>query len=115
MVPAVGEDQRRPGGEAEVKVEPSSTGNAPIDSMQGFSRRAIVPQSCYNRGAMTDVTQILSQIESGDPLATAQLLPLLYDELRKLAAAKLAHENPGQTLQATSLVHEAPDLAAGCV
>jgi RNA polymerase sigma factor (TIGR02999 family) len=56
---------------------------------------------------ITDVTQILSQIEFGDPSATEQLLPLVYDELRKLAAAKLAHENPGQTLQATALVHEA--------
>ena len=56
---------------------------------------------------MTDVTQILSQIESGDPSAAEQLLPLVYDELRKLAAAKLAHEKPGQTLQATALVHEA--------
>jgi RNA polymerase sigma factor (TIGR02999 family) len=56
---------------------------------------------------MADVTQILSQIESGDPLAAEQLLPLVYDELRKLAATKLAHEKPGQTLQATALVHEA--------
>ena len=56
---------------------------------------------------MTDVTRILSQIESGDPSAAEQLLPLVYDELRKLAAAKLAHEKPGQTLQATALVHEA--------
>jgi RNA polymerase sigma factor (TIGR02999 family) len=56
---------------------------------------------------MNDVTQILSQIESGDPKAAEQLLPLVYDELRKLAAAKLAHEKPGQTLQATGLVHEA--------
>jgi RNA polymerase sigma factor (TIGR02999 family) len=56
---------------------------------------------------MTDVTQILSQIESGDPSAAEQLLPLVYEELRKLAAAKLAQEKPGQTLQATSLVHEA--------
>ena len=56
---------------------------------------------------MTEVTQILSQIESGDPSAAEQLLPLLYDELRKLAAARLAHEKPGQTLQATALVHEA--------
>jgi RNA polymerase sigma factor (TIGR02999 family) len=56
---------------------------------------------------MTDVTRILSQIESGDPSAGEQLLPLVYDELRKLAAAKLAHEKPGQTLQATALVHEA--------
>ena len=56
---------------------------------------------------MTDVTQILSQIEQGDPRAAEQLLPLVYDELRKLAAAKMAQEKPGQTLQATALVHEA--------
>src|SRR3954465_4031744 len=56
---------------------------------------------------MSDVTQILSQIESGDPSAAEQLLPLVYEELRKLAAANLAQEKPGQTLQATSLVHEA--------
>jgi RNA polymerase sigma factor (TIGR02999 family) len=56
---------------------------------------------------MLDVTRILSQIESGDPKAAEQLLPLVYDELRKLAAAKLAHEKPGQTLSATALVHEA--------
>ena len=56
---------------------------------------------------MTDVTQILSQIESGDPSAAEQLLPLVYEELRKLAAAKMAQEKPGQTLQATALVHEA--------
>ena len=56
---------------------------------------------------MSDVTRILSQIESGDPSAAATLLPLLYDELRQLAAGKLAHESSGQTLQATALVHEA--------
>jgi RNA polymerase sigma factor (TIGR02999 family) len=56
---------------------------------------------------MNDVTQILSQIESGDPTAAEQLLPLVYEELRKLAAARLAHEKPGQTLEATALVHEA--------
>lgn len=56
---------------------------------------------------MTDVTSILSQIESGDPSAAEQLLPLVYEELRKLAAARLAQEKPGQTLQATALVHEA--------
>ena len=56
---------------------------------------------------MTDVTQILSQIEQGDSSAAEQLLPLVYDELRKLAAAKLANEKPGQTLQATALVHDA--------
>jgi RNA polymerase sigma factor (TIGR02999 family) len=56
---------------------------------------------------MSDVTRILSAIEQGDPRAAEQLLPLLYDELRQLAAQKLAHEVPGQTLQATALVHEA--------
>ncbi len=56
---------------------------------------------------MSDVTRILSQIESGDPSAAKELLPLVYDELRKLAAAKLAQEKPGQTLQPTALVHEA--------
>ena len=56
---------------------------------------------------MTQVTRILSQIASGDPSAAKQLLPLVYDELRKLAAAKLVHEKPGHTLQATELVHDA--------
>lgn len=56
---------------------------------------------------MNDVTQILSRIDSGDSSAAEQLLPLVYDELRKLAAAKLSNEKPGQTLQATALVHEA--------
>src|SRR5262245_29521860 len=56
---------------------------------------------------MNDVTRILSAIERGDPQAAEQLLPLVYDELRKLAAQKLAQEKPGQTLQATALVHEA--------
>jgi RNA polymerase sigma factor (TIGR02999 family) len=57
--------------------------------------------------AMNDVTRILSTIEQGDAGAAARLLPLIYDELRKLAAQKLAREQPGQTLQATALVHEA--------
>src|ERR671935_420616 len=56
---------------------------------------------------MSDVTRILSAIEHGDPHAADQLLPLVYDELRQLAAQKLAHEKAGQTLQATALVHEA--------
>jgi len=56
---------------------------------------------------MNDVTRILSAIEDGDPCAAEHLLPLVYEELRKLAAAKLAQEKPGQTLQATALVHEA--------
>ena len=67
---------------------------------------------------MNEVTQILSAIERGDPSAAEQLLPLVYDELRKLAAQRLAQEKPGQTLQATALVHEAylrlvGNLAAG--
>src|SRR5438105_14447740 len=56
---------------------------------------------------MDDVTHILSAIEDGDPSAAEQLLPLVYDGLRRLAAEKLAQEKPGQTLQATALVHEA--------
>ena len=56
---------------------------------------------------MSDVTRILSAIEEGDQLASEKLLPLVYDELRRLAAAKMAQERPGQTLQATALVHEA--------
>jgi RNA polymerase sigma factor (TIGR02999 family) len=56
---------------------------------------------------MSDVTQILRQIESGDPAAAEHLLPLVYDELRQLAAARLTREQPGRTLQATALVHEA--------
>ena len=56
---------------------------------------------------MSDMTRILSAVEQGDPHAAEQLLPLVYEELRKLAAAKLAHEAPGRTLQATALVHEA--------
>ena len=56
---------------------------------------------------MNEVTQVLSAIEQGDPQAAEQLLPLVYDELRKLAAMRLAREMPGQTLQATALVHDA--------
>src|SRR5438552_1298535 len=56
---------------------------------------------------MSDVTRILSQIEEGNSAAAERLLPLVYDELRKLAAHRLAQEKPGQTLQATALVHEA--------
>src|ERR1051325_4564846 len=61
------------------------------------------------RGAklLSDVTRILSCIDQGDPAAAEQLLPLVYDELRRLAAEKMVHEKPGQTLQATALVHEA--------
>src|SRR5262245_53517925 len=68
----------------------------------------VAVSSCgMGTATMSDVTHILAQIDSGDPQAAEQLLPLVYDELRKLAASKLAHEKPGQTLQATALVHEA--------
>jgi RNA polymerase sigma factor (TIGR02999 family) len=62
---------------------------------------------------MSEVARILAQIEQGDRQAAEQLLPLVYDELRRLAAAKLAHEKPGQTLEATALVHEAYLRLAG--
>src|SRR3954470_24801036 len=65
-------------------------------------------------GSMADVTHILAAVEAGDPKAAAELMPLVYDELRKLAAARLADEKPGQTLQPTALVHEAyPRLVGG--
>ena len=56
---------------------------------------------------MSDITQILTALQNGEPRAAGQLLPLVYDELRRLAAQKLARERPGQTLQPTALVHEA--------
>lgn len=62
---------------------------------------------------MSDVTQLLHAMDAGDPRAADQLLPLVYEELRKLAAAKMAQEKPGQTLQATELVHEAWMRLAG--
>jgi RNA polymerase sigma factor (TIGR02999 family) len=70
---------------------------------------ALVPYlgSGYYRSLLSDATQILNAIEQGDPQAAEQLLPLVYEELRKLAAQRLAQEAPGQTLQPTALVHEA--------
>ena len=62
---------------------------------------------CLKAAPMSNVTRILSAIEQGDAGAAEQLLPLVYEELRKLAAAKMVHEKPGQTLQATALVREA--------
>jgi RNA polymerase sigma factor (TIGR02999 family) len=71
----------------------------------GFRSRRYLRQ--HMLGGMADVTQILAAVEAGDPHAAAELLPLVYDELRKLAAAHLADEKPGQTLQPTALVHDA--------
>src|SRR5262245_30412246 len=92
-------------------------------TIERFLRLACVPIYAYSSAAtnafwhlryrlaifiaMSDLTRILSQMEQGDPHAAEKLLPLVYDELRILAAAKLAQEKPGQTLQATALVHEA--------
>jgi RNA polymerase sigma factor (TIGR02999 family) len=73
----------------------------------GVEADTIVDIVRYRTMRMNDVTRILSDIEAGDTNAADQLLPLVYDELRRLAAHKLAHEAPGQTLQATALVHEA--------
>src|SRR5262245_7673440 len=72
-------------------------------------RGEIASRVCFHSpgGAMNEVTHLLSAIDQGDPRAGDQLLPLVYDELRRLAAHKLAHERPGQTLDATALVHEA--------
>jgi RNA polymerase sigma factor (TIGR02999 family) len=70
-------------------------------------RNAGLRFSCFEVVPMSEVTRILFAIDKGDPHAAEQLLPLVYDELRKLAAQRLAQEKPGQTLQATALVHEA--------
>jgi hypothetical protein len=75
----------------------------PTEGVRGFLSR---PRA-FEKGAMNEVTRILSAIEAGDPQAAAQLLPLVYDELRKLAVRHMANEAPGQTLDATGLVHEA--------
>ena len=77
------------------------------DSAQAVRRACSAGAFALLVPLMTEVTRILSAIEQGDPHAAEQLLPLVYDELRKLAAQKLAQEKPGQTLQATALVHEA--------
>jgi RNA polymerase sigma factor (TIGR02999 family) len=65
----------------------------------------VQPNAVYS-GTMSDITHILTALDASDPIAARQLLPLVYDELRKLAAMKLAQEKPGQTLEATALVHE---------
>ncbi len=82
-------------------------GKATIQALECMITIAAGVIQNYERNLMSDVTHILLQIESGDPSAAEYLLPLVYDELRKLAAAKLAQEQPGQTLQATALVHDA--------
>src|SRR4051794_16818900 len=73
----------------------------------GVGRRRDESRGPGTADTMNDVTNVLSAIEQGDPRAAEQLLPLVYDELRRLAARRLAREQPGQTLQATALVHEA--------
>lgn len=77
--------------------------------VQTTQRATIAPERfhSYRAWAVCDVTRILGNIESGDPAAAEQLLPLVCEELRKLAVTKMAQEKPGQTLQATALVHEA--------
>jgi RNA polymerase sigma factor (TIGR02999 family) len=91
------------------RLDPNTVRGQKLAIIQQRVGDAIIAQILILGGALavTDVTQILSRIESGDSGAAAQLLPLVYDELRKLAAARLAKEQPGQTLQPTALVHEA--------
>ena len=84
-----------------LAAEKTEYGNSPLFSLQWYRQINSVSDP------MSDVTRILSQINDGDPSAAEQLLPLVYDELRKLAAVRLSQEKPGQTLQATALVHEA--------
>lgn len=84
---------------------------------KGLTIAAFAALSLYSHGVddsdMSDVTRILASIEQGDPAAASELLPLVYQELRRLAAKKLAHQAAGQTLQATALVHEAYLRLAG--
>jgi len=87
-------------------TDPDRTGPRP-GSIQAFFLLALNCRVCSFQPVPADVTQLLDAIDSGDPKAADHLLPLVYDELRKLAAAKMAQEKPGQTLQATALVHEA--------
>src|SRR5207249_668748 len=82
--------------------------SAPLaDSGRGVPFRLLYSWVALPMPLMNDVTRILSALEQGDPHAAEQLLPLVYDELRQLAAQKMAQEAPGRTLQATALVHEA--------
>src|SRR5207245_1130761 len=83
---------------------PPADGCRPCDHLVLGCR---TPLEQLSSTTMTELTRILSALENGDARAAAELLPLVYDELRKLAAARLAQEKPGQTLQATALVHEA--------
>src|SRR5262249_38601639 len=86
-------------GISETRTDPS-TSASPVPCLQAVAPAGILDP-------MNEVTQILSAIDQGDPHAAAQLLPLVYDELRKLAAGHLANEDPGHTLVATGFVHEA--------
>ena len=86
-------------GGIEVCALPRPVGSRP--------RRLLVTPAAVILDLMSEVTRILSAMEQGDASAASRLLPLVYDELRRLAAERLAHEKPGQTLQATALVHEA--------
>ncbi len=79
----------------------------PNEQATGWYHNSVSLPPATFRSTMTEITRLLTAIERGDPLAANQLLPLVYDELRKLAAAKMVQEQPGQTLQATALVHEA--------
>ena len=93
-----------------VATRPSASGQTAARERQPCLKAARIRETSFSPSShgvlLTDVTEILSAIEGGDPAASEQLLPLVYDELRRLAAAKLAAEKPGQTLQATALVHE---------
>src|SRR5262249_31697036 len=93
---------------AQVRIEASAPqGDGPCPSCGHLLWFSCTGLEAIQAIPRTDGTCILSEIDRGDPKAAEQLLPLVYDELRKLAELKLAQEKPGQTLQATALVHEA--------
>ena len=96
---------RRQGGKADYPAQVHSLPACPLAQGQDLLLSSAV-WLCYQR-SVSEVTRILDRVEQGDSRAAEELLPLVYDELRRLAASKLAHEKPGHTLQPTALVHEA--------
>ncbi len=95
------------------RIYNATHGNTPELDAERRMTFALTTGASGSMGFMSEVTRLLYAIETGDPQAAEQLLPLVYAELRQLAAQKLSHEKPGQTLQATALVHEAYLRLAG--
>src|SRR5262249_60727004 len=107
LAPAAGGPPRPPGGGGGARRRGGGAGGGGARPPPPRPFPSPAPAGSVIIAGMSEVTRILSAIEGGDASAAEQLLPLVYDELRQLAAQRLARERPGQTLQATALVHEA--------